>query len=149
MMEETICSMGHCQNPRPATKDVCDSCYEKFNDKLGSSVSEAVRKMIGRAELRNKYEVAITRQDIYNVWQEDNKCPIMGTNYTIGGDLDTSPSLDRINPDKGYTPDNIQVISRIANTMKSSASAEQLMRFSLYYLRYYYESYNGATGREL
>jgi hypothetical protein len=37
-----------------------------------------------------------------------------------------SPSLDRCNSSKGYTPDNIMVISTRANTLKNNASIEEL-----------------------
>lgn len=45
-----------------------------------------------------------------------------------------SPSLDRIIPSSGYTKDNIMVISYKANTMKSDATPEELLRFSKWIL---------------
>lgn len=65
-------------------------------------------------------------------------CPILkiklvvsGGNEKPGGRID-SPSLDRIDNSKGYVQGNIQVISNLANTMKSSATKEQLILFAKY-----------------
>lgn len=39
-------------------------------------------------------------------------------------------SLDRIDSTKGYTKDNIQVISRLANIMKNNATEQELVSFA-------------------
>lgn len=59
------------------------------------------------------------------------RCPIMDQplQYIPGGYSDYSPSVDRKDSTKGYTPDNIWVISSIANRMKWNATKEQLLTF--------------------
>ena len=54
------------------------------------------------------------------------KCPILGFNLEIGGHQDTSPSVDRIDSSKGYTPDNVWVISQRANRIKNNATVEEI-----------------------
>lgn len=58
-------------------------------------------------------------------------CPIMGIKleYIPEGYYDYSPSIDRVDSSKGYTRDNIQIISSIANRMKWNATKEQLLTF--------------------
>lgn len=60
-------------------------------------------------------------------------CPILGIKLergTNGRSLDSSPSLDRIFPEKGYVKGNVQVISQLANQMKNSATPQQLLDFA-------------------
>lgn len=68
---------------------------------------------------------AITKKDLD--WP--THCPILGIELSRGGDRNTSPSVDRINPDLGYIKGNVRVISKLANTMKSNATVEQLEMF--------------------
>ena len=58
-------------------------------------------------------------------------CPIMNEKleWIPYGFHPYSPSIDRIDSTKGYTKDNIQVISSIANRMKWNATREQLITF--------------------
>ena len=55
-------------------------------------------------------------------------CPALGLELHAGGrQSNDSPTLDRIIPAKGYVEGNIQVISNLANKIKSSATPEQVM----------------------
>lgn len=61
-------------------------------------------------------------------------CPILNIpltrNLGAHGGTSSSASVDRIIPELGYVRGNIQVISLLANNMKSSASVEQLKQFA-------------------
>ena len=56
-------------------------------------------------------------------------CPYLGTEF-IALDKQYGHSLDRVDSSKGYSKDNIQVISRLANIMKNNATKEQLIAFA-------------------
>lgn len=47
----------------------------------------------------------------------------------------SSPSIDRIDNTKGYTKDNIIIVSRRANILKRDATTEELVKLALYYER--------------
>lgn len=58
-------------------------------------------------------------------------CPYLGYKLVIGGNGNNkcSPSLDRIDPTKGYVKGNIQVVCRLFNSMKWDSSQEELIHF--------------------
>jgi len=61
-------------------------------------------------------------------------CPVLGVELIYSGDGGRGNphtcSLDRIEPEKGYVKGNVQVISQLANMMKSSATTSQLVMFA-------------------
>ncbi len=52
-------------------------------------------------------------------------CPLLNKKLILG-DREYTPSLDRIDSKKGYTPDNVWVISHRANQIKNDATFEEL-----------------------
>lgn len=60
-----------------------------------------------------------------------DECPVFGTSFVFQGagvaNLQ-SPTLDRLDPLKGYVRGNVAVISRFANNVKSNATSEQVAR---------------------
>ena len=67
-------------------------------------------------------------------------CPVLGIKLSpsVGAgriscrNFGASPSIDRIDNSKGYTPDNIQVISNRANQLKSDGSLDEFERIAQY-----------------
>ena len=80
-----------------------------------------------RAKLNDR-EHDINVEDIKAIYPIDGCCPIFGIKleFNEAGFRDSSPSIDRINSTKGYTRDNIQVISWKANRIKGAASLQDL-----------------------
>lgn len=80
-----------------------------------------------RAILKNR-EHSITLDDIKELYPKDGKCPVFGFDleFNSQGFRETSPSIDRIDSSKGYTKDNIQIISWKANRLKAYATVEDL-----------------------
>jgi hypothetical protein len=65
-------------------------------------------------------------------------CPILGiplvTHSGQSGGRPNSPALDRFDSTKGYTSDNIWVISQRANQMKADAGVQELKLFAAWVL---------------
>jgi hypothetical protein len=62
-------------------------------------------------------------------------CPVLGIRLkpSKGRAGPASPSLDRINPRRGYTPDNVVVVSWRANSIKKDGTPEELERVASFY----------------
>ena len=86
-----------------------------------------------RAAKKNR-EHSITVEDIVAIWPLDNRCPVFGfvLEWNEAGFRETSPSIDRIDSNKGYTKDNVQIISWKANRIKSYATVEELQKVVKY-----------------
>ena len=61
-------------------------------------------------------------------------CPILGLElgFNTGGPGKNSPALDRIDNTRGYTKDNVAVISHRANQLKSDLTIEQVKKLLEY-----------------
>ena len=85
------------------------------------------------------------REDIFFKLEPENiavpvKCPILDIKLKTNNrhlPKFNSPSLDRINNNRGYTKSNVQVISYKANTMKGNATPKELLKFAYWVLLTY------------
>ena len=80
-----------------------------------------------RAKLKSRQH-SINVDDLKAIYPKDGCCPIFGMKleFNSAGFRENSPSIDRIDSQKGYTKDNIQIISWKANRIKGYASVEEL-----------------------
>lgn len=88
--------------------------------------SQLLRSAKHRAKQKDM-ECTITQNDIHI----PKICPVFKVPFVKGTEY--APSLDRIDNTKGYTPENIVVVSRKANVMKNNGSAQDLKMLVEYY----------------
>ena len=82
--------------------------------------------------IRSGMDFNLTPSKVTELMRAASVCPYFGTPLTFAqGDKDeTLASIDRIDSSKGYTEDNVQIISYLANLMKSHATPKQLLMFA-------------------
>jgi hypothetical protein len=61
---------------------------------------------------------------------ENMRCPILDIEMNFAGDRFTSPSVDRLSPDLGYTKGNVAWVSLLANVVKRERTPFQLRRIA-------------------
>ncbi len=85
---------------------------------------------------RNNVEFSLIEEDLVI----PEYCPYLGvklTNTSNQGRVQTNASIDRIEKEKGYIKENIQIVSDLANRMKQDATKEQLVAFAESILKMY------------
>ena len=112
--------------------------YSNGNTAASMMASNAIQRAKKRGLLHASHaelKAEINRQLMAN----DYRCPIFGTkferNTSSRGAGDTSPTLDKIIPSKGYVLGNLQVISAKANRIKNDATPEELMLVAQHSMR--------------
>jgi hypothetical protein len=131
-------------------KTRCKECYKTHHTKVMENrrntfelrVRERELDLLRRQknpekEILRRAKKRAARENLpFNIELSDiiipEKCPILNIplklNFISAGD--DSPSLDKIDPLKGYVKGNVKVISRLANIMKAHASIEQIILFT-------------------
>ena len=106
--------------------------YQRVKEHRSSEGKEQ-RRLNPENELYKGAKYRAKRKDIpFDITPDDIRipelCPVLGIPLSIGdGKLhEGSPTLDRFIPELGYVKGNINVISSLANTIKSNATWEQV-----------------------
>lgn len=102
--------------------------YRKRNkDNLDFRLQGLLNASRARAKEKDR-EHTLTLNDLKKLFPIDGCCPVFGfkLEWNQAGFRETSPSLDRIDSTRGYTLDNVQIISWKANRIKSYATVEEL-----------------------
>lgn len=131
------------QNQKYCSKSCQKRGYREYAVTYAKTwVSEnRVKVLLKAAKHRAKIKgipFSITDQDILI----PEFCPVLNIPLVSGsrcgsGGKSNSPSLDRLDNEKGYVPGNVWVISHKANTMKGAASWDQLVKFAEWVLNTY------------
>jgi len=105
--------------------------FLKKNDPKRRWVQDAYANLKQRAK-RNDLKITLTKEWLYE--NSPIYCPIFGVrlNYLANGKLGLRASVDRVIPNKGYTPENCQVVSFRANSIKSDATVQELQMIVKY-----------------
>jgi hypothetical protein len=83
---------------------------------------------------------------VTTLWNtQQGKCAKTGVEMGRIGDKWTSPSLDRIDPFKGYEKDNVQWVCWRYNDAKSSMTDESFLGLCLAVAATYFKQLEGAT----
>ena len=105
----------HCQN-------VIHGMCRRINKDKRYKIWESAKK---RAK-KDHIPFTLSPKDIPDI---PLKCPVLGINIvanTKSGPIDSSPSIDRIQPELGYVLGNVRIICNRANRLRSDASIEEL-----------------------
>ena len=114
-------------------------CKKYYHSSKGKSTRKKYRDLWYKTEKGRKYSMWASAQRRakkngvnFSISVEDiiipEVCPLLHLklSYHDFGIRYNSPSLDRKDPDKGYTKENIWVISSRANLLKNDASLHEL-----------------------
>jgi len=104
----------------PEKKRTRDRAYRKANPQW---------VLFTQKRARAKSDGVLFKLVFEDIWWPSH-CPALGIPLNYNGEKSGfaphSPSFDRIDPTRGYVPDNVLIISNRANKLKSNATTEEL-----------------------
>lgn len=124
------------KNNKDGLQGSCRNCNKESCKEWNKNHKESfVLKRIKERAFKKELDFNLTVEDI--VFPE--KCPVFGFELQRNVNIPkfNSPSVDRIDPTKGYTKDNIQILSNKANAMKQDATPEELLKFAEWIFKTY------------
>ena len=112
---------------------------------LKGTISNKLMSAKKRAN-KDNMEFNLTNAFITSLWQQqEGKCAKTGVVMGRIGDKWLSPSLDRIDPLKGYTEENVQWTCWRYNDAKSNMSDDAFISLCLAVASVYFTQLEGAT----
>jgi len=141
-----ICT--RCNVEKPATKEYfptrekgilradCRDCYNQWRrDSPKYAKTHMISEIKRRASEKNR-EFSLDKDEL----EFPKVCPVLNIELKHGrDDWQNSPNIDRIDNNKGYTMDNVIVVSALANTIKTSANPNQIIKVGEFYKKLYEE----------
>lgn len=119
-----------CGGTKNSTGSYCKACEVVYRKQLRQNNRDAahLKKIKDRAKAKG-IPFSLSADDLVI----PEYCPVLGIKLERGRNQDVWPSVDRIDPNGGYTPDNIVVVSFLANKIKNNATVEQIRKVANFY----------------
>lgn len=146
---------GEYINGKKTGQPVSAEARERARTASGSWWKSAKQKNPAKMKIYALRQRARTRGIVFDLTEKDivipEFCPVLGIRLAQNrgkyGPADNSPTVDRINPLKGYVKGNVQVISDKANRIKSNATLGEIEKVLAYMKKIAgVEEANGASG---
>lgn len=101
----------------------------KKNDPVRYTCIQLSNNASGRAK---KFNMGFDVNAAFLISIAPERCPVFDAVLMYGGGIKGkyAASIDRIDSSKGYTKDNVQIISYLANLMKSNATQSEMNKFA-------------------
>lgn len=119
----TVKTVAHCMFIRGASTNCgCDRNFTGYKDLSGKKVC-AIKNS---AKERN-LDFNITKEQIWEIYErQDRKCAYTGLPVTFDryDELNSTASVDRIDNDIGYVPENIQIVHKGINMLRNGTTHE-------------------------
>ncbi len=138
-IKESGKSVEYSQSTSHHRKKYYDTHKEALKETLHQKKSALDVFYIKKA-LTNIKSKCKTKGIVFNLVPEDivipELCPVLGIPLEFnGGNLsrDSSPSIDRIDPSRGYEVDNIVIVSNRVNRIKNNSSLQEMENILNFY----------------
>lgn len=97
---------------------------------MDPKIRKSVIAMINQARARARERGIECNIKIIDIWPINEYCPILGLRFEWDNKRaeDNSPSLDRVDNDKGYVSGNVMMISYRANRLKSNGTVDEFKK---------------------
>lgn len=104
------------------------------------------RQSASRRAKKDGLEFELTTKFLTQLWEkQQGLCARTGVEMGRIGDKWLSPSIDRINPQKGYTEDNVHWVCWRYNDAKKAMSDDAFVALCLAVAATYFKQLEGAT----
>lgn len=124
-------------HPEQGYRTTCKRCSAAIRETARRNASwkeHAARTLLSLSKQRAKRAGMVHTLTLSDI-QIPDVCPVLGIPLKREDRATwfSAPSIDRIDSAKGYTPDNITIVSRRANILKRDATVEELRLLYEYY----------------
>ena len=115
----------------------CKKCCKKGNqrslEKKYSTFEGRITTFLHtckKSSVKRNQEFNLTRQDFIDMWEKQKGiCAYTGMQMSLKPNTLESVSVERVNNDIGYTPENTVLVVNAVNKMKSNLKGEDFFKF--------------------